>query len=157
MTETNPGKTTSGTNSETLKGWIMVFLTLVFVVLYGLALLGKLRPLDDASMVTRLEPIIFIIVGYYFGRLPSQQNEQTLKGEIDRQTKRAEAAQHAKETALKTSEALEERVKNARIALETSGSDSSNGIGEGFERATSSAGEPRQRGSVSAALKILDS
>ena len=157
MTETNPGTTAKGNGSETLKGWIMVFLTLVFVALYGLALLGKLRPLDDASMVARLEPIIFIIIGYYFGRLPSHQNEQTLKGEIDRQTKRAEAAQHAKETALKTTEALEERVKNARIALETSGSDSGNGTGEGFERVTSSVGEPRQRGSVSAAIKILDS
>ncbi len=157
MTEIKPGKTLTATNSETLKGWIMVFLTLVFVALYGLALLGKLKPLDDASMVVRLEPIIFIIVGYYFGRLPSQQNEQTLKGEIDRQTKRAEAAQHAKETAFKTSEALEERVKNARIALETTGFDSGNGAGEGFERVTLSASEPRQRGSVSAALKILDS
>lgn len=157
MTETNPSKTLRGTNSETLKGWIMVFLTFVFVALYGLALLGKLKPLDDASMVTRLEPIIFIIVGYYFGRLPSQQNEQTLKGEIDRQTKRADAAQHAKETALKTTEALEEKVKNARLALETSGLGSGNGTIEIFETVTSPTTEARQRGSVSTALKILDS
>ena len=156
MTETNPGKTLRAMNSETLKGWIMVFLTLVFLALYGLALLGKLRPLDDASMVARLEPIIFIIVGYYFGRLPSQQNEQTLKGEIDRQTKRADAAQHARESALKTSEVLEEKVKNARKALETSGFGAGNGTAEVFEAVTSSTAEARQRGSVSTALKILE-
>ena len=156
MTETNPGKTLRAMNSETLKGWIMVFLTLVLIALYGLALLGKLRPLDDASMVARLEPIIFIIVGYYFGRLPSQQNEQTLKGEIDRQTKRADAAQHARESALKTSEVLEEKVKNARKALETSGFGAGNGTAEVFEAVTSSTAEARQRGSVSTALKILE-
>jgi len=47
-------------------------------------------------MIARIEPIIFVIVGYYFGRLPSQQNEKALKEEISRQTQRADAAQHAK-------------------------------------------------------------
>jgi hypothetical protein len=43
-------------------------------------------------LVLRLEPIIFVIIGYYFGRLPGQQNEKTLKQEIGRQTLRAAAA-----------------------------------------------------------------
>lgn len=101
----------------------MVLLTLVFVVLYGLALLGKLRPLADVSMVTRLEPLIFIIIGYYFGRLPGVENEQTLKDEIERQTQRADAAQQAKETALQSREALDEKIKNARTALDNATSE----------------------------------
>ena len=117
MTELKQSNVGEGSLSETIKDWVMVFLTLAFVVLYGLALLGKLKPLADASMVTRLEPIIFVIIGYYFGRLPGQQNEQTLKEEIGRQTQRADAAQHAKETALQSREALDEKVKNARTAL----------------------------------------
>ena len=111
--------------TDALKSWVMVFLTLAFVVLYGLALIGKLKPLADASMVSRIEPIIFVIIGYYFGRLPAQQNETSLKGEIARQTQRADAAQHAKEQALQTREGLEEKVKNVNAALTSATSSAS--------------------------------
>lgn len=139
-----------GSLSEAIKDWVMVFLTLGFVVLYGLALLGKLRPLADPSMVSRLEPIIFVIIGYYFGRLPSQQNEQTLKEEIARQTQRADAAQHAKETALQSREALEEKVKNARTALSADGAVIAKGT-------AGPDGIPKDRASVAAAFHILSS
>ena len=79
-------------SSEILKNWIMVVLTLVFIALYGAALVGWLKPLTDDKLVLRLEPIIFVIIGYYFGRLLGQQNEKTLKQEIGRQTLRAAAA-----------------------------------------------------------------
>jgi hypothetical protein len=121
---------------DALKSWVMVLLTLIFVVLYGFALLGKLRPLSDISMVTRLEPLVFIIIGYYFGRLPGQENEQTLKGEIGRQTRRADAAQQATEVALQSREALDEKIKNARTALDHA---------------------PQERNSVSTAVRILSS
>src|SRR5436190_22111886 len=109
--------TTQPTTPETLKNWIMVVLTLIFITLYGAALIGWLKPLADEKMVMRLEPIIFVIIGYYFGRLPSQQNERTLKQEINRQTQRADASQSAKEQALQTNESLEEKIKNVRAAL----------------------------------------
>jgi hypothetical protein len=137
--------------TEAIKSWVMVFLTLGFVVLYGLALLGKLKPLADASMVTRLEPIIFVLIGYYFGRLPSQQNELSLKEEIGRQTQRADAAQYAKETALQSREALDEKVKNARTALAADAQNLARGTTEARDSAA------RERGSVAAAFKILSS
>jgi len=140
-----------GSLSEIIKDWVMVFLTLGFVVLYGLALLGRLRPLADASMVSRLEPIIFVIIGYYFGRLPGQQNEQTLKEEIGRQTQRADAAQHAKETALQSREALDEKVKNARTAL------AADPVAVAKVGADFDGGGPKGRGSVAAAFNILSS
>ena len=119
MTEPNQSQHSEETLTDAVKGWLMVLLTLAFLVLYGLAVLGKLRPLSDASMVTRLEPLIFVIIGYYFGRLPGEENEQTLKNEIGRQTQRADAAQQAKETALQSREALDEKIKNARTALDS--------------------------------------
>jgi hypothetical protein len=100
-----------------LQNWIMTALTLIFVLLYGAALLGWIRPLADERTVTRLEPIIFVIIGYYFGRLPAQQNEQALKSELGRQSQKSDAAQHAKEQARQAIEALEEKLKNARAAL----------------------------------------
>lgn len=99
--------------TDWVKNWMMVVLTLIFVVFYAAALLGWLRPLSDIVMVTRLEPILFVIIGYYFGRLPAQQNEQTLKEEITRQTQKSDAAQQAKEKANQDCEALEEKIKNA--------------------------------------------
>ncbi len=102
---------------DALKGWIMTLLTLTFVSLYAAALFGWLKPLTDFTMTARLEPIIFVIVGYYFGRLPAQQNEKTLKGEINRQTQKADAAQFAKEKTLKEREVLEEKIKNAKSVL----------------------------------------
>ncbi len=102
---------------ETLKGWMMIVVTLVFVILYAAALTGWLKPLADFTMITRLEPIIFVIIGYHFGRLPAQQNEKTLKEEIDRQSRKADAAQHVKEQAQKEREVMEEKIKNAKVAL----------------------------------------
>lgn len=149
MTKIKQSYIGEGSWFEAIKNWLMVLLTTGFVVLYGLALLGKLRPLADASMVSRLEPIIFVIIGYYFGRLPGQQNEQSLKEEIGRQTQRADAAQHAKETALQTREALDEKVKNARTAL---GAET-----VAFAKGAGSDGFPNERGSVAAAFNILSS
>jgi len=100
-----------------LRSWVMIALTLIFVLLYASALAGWLKPLADERMIVRLEPVIFVIIGYYFGRLPAQANEQTLKAEIDRQTKRADAAQNAKEQAHRAVESFEEKVKNARAIL----------------------------------------
>src|SRR6185295_9194779 len=78
---------------------------------------GWLKPLADEKMVLRLEPIIFVIIGYYFGRLPGQQNERTLQQEVGRQTQRADASQSAKEQALQSNEALEEKIKNVKATL----------------------------------------
>ena len=144
--------------SGMLRSWLKVVLTLIFVLLYASALTGWLKPLADEKMIVRLEPIIFVIIGYYFGRLPSQQNENTLKGEINRQSQKADAAQHAKEQALQSSEALEEKVKNARATLtSTAPSTTSRGLAAGHSEAVMQIKEEALRQSVIAALSVLNS
>jgi hypothetical protein len=146
------------TAADALKGWTMVVLTFVFVLLYGAALLGWLKPLTDVSMITRLEPIIFVIIGYYFGRLPAQQNEKTLKAEIGRQTQKADAAQHAKEQAQQSREGLEEKIKNVSAALTSSAPASSTArFAEDVHKTAGPINENGLRYSVSAALRILNS
>ena len=103
--------------TDALRSWIMVLLTLTLVLLYVAALLGWFKPLADEKIALRLEPIIFVIVGYCFGRLPSQQNERALKEEIRRQAQRVDAAQHAKEQALQTLAAFEEKIKNVTATV----------------------------------------
>jgi len=100
-----------------LRTWGMISLTLIFVLVYGAAIMGWVKPLTDEKLISRLEPIIIVILGYYFGRLPAEQNENMLKEEIHRQTQRADAAQHAKEQAEQAREALEEKMKNIRAIL----------------------------------------
>jgi len=145
---------TSQSTTDVIKGWLMILLTIAFVVLYGLALMGKIRPLADVSIVSRIEPIIFVIIGYYFGRSPAIQNEQSLKDEIVRQTQKADAAQHAKEQALQSREVFEEKLKNVNITL-------SRTAGNLSSTARSTAGTNGQqeelRHSVDTALVILKS
>lgn len=95
----------------------MLILTLTFVTLYGSVILGLVRPLADITMITRLEPITFVIIGYFFGRLPARQNERMLRDEILRQRRKAETALHAREQMEKDRGAIEEKIKNALIAL----------------------------------------
>ena len=142
--------------ADTLKNWIMVVLTLVFISLYGAALIGWLKPLADEKMVMRLEPIIFVIIGYYFGRLPGQQNEKTLKQEISRQTQRADAAQSAKEQALQSNEALEEKIKNVKATLASESAAFATTSGSHSLR-NATLREEELRPMVSAALRILNS
>ena len=107
--------------TESIKDWLLLVLFLLFVVLYALAFAGKLDPFKDSSMLLRFEPIIFILIGYYFGRLPVRHNEKVLNDEIARQVQRADAAQFAKEKAQQERDALEERVRNASRALKSVG------------------------------------
>lgn len=99
--------------------WMMIALTVLFVSLYAAALLGWLRPLSDVSVIARLEPILFVILGYYFGRVPAEQNERALKEEIGRQADRADAIAETKEQAEIAREAAEERMRNITAALAT--------------------------------------
>ena len=148
--------TTPPASSEILKNWIMVVLTLVFIALYGAALVGWLRPLTDDKMVLRLEPIIFVIIGYYFGRLPGQQNERNLKQEINRQTQRADASQSAKEHALQTNEALEEKIKNVKATLNAESSAFPSTSGSHSLRSATVRDE-ELRPMIGAALRVLNS
>jgi hypothetical protein len=141
-----------------LRSWVMVVLTLIFVLLYASALTGWLKPLADERMIARLEPVIFVIIGYYFGRLPAQANEHTLKGEIARQTQKADAAQNAKEQAQRGTEALEEKVKNARAMLTSAAAPPADLLGEGARiGVAASPGGDALRHSVKAVLSVLNS
>lgn len=144
--------------STAVRHWMMFVLTLIFVILYGTALMGWPLALADEQVFKRLEPIIFIFIGYYFGRLPSQQNESMLIQEISRQTQKANAAQHAKEQAQQTREMLEEKMKNAKTALgAVAGGTPTREKGRYPGGVNECINEQALRHSVAAALNILNS
>lgn len=113
--------------TEILKNWTPPVIASIFVMLYAGALFGWFKPLSDSALTARLEPIIFVVIGYCFGRLPAQQNEKTLKEEIERQTQRLDAAQHSRETALQEREVLEEKIKNVKTVFAVTARKPSNG------------------------------
>lgn len=105
---------------EVLQSWIMTMVALLFLFLYITVIVGWIKPSADEKTLNHLEPIIFVVVGYYFGRMPSQHNETLLKEEIKRQTQRAEAAQSIKEKAEQAREVLEEKIKTTKTILVSS-------------------------------------
>jgi hypothetical protein len=129
-----------------------------FTLLYVASLFGWLRAPADERMVARLEPIIFVIIGYYFGRLPAHQNEKTLKEEAARQTQRADAAQHAKEQAQQSREVLEEKIKNALGALAPAASSAGGrATFEATDRTSAASPDEALRHAVAATFNILHS
>jgi len=138
--------------SDALRSWIMVALTFALVLLYAAALMGWIKPLVDEKIALRLEPIIFVIVGYCFGRLPAQQNEQTLKEEISRHAQKVDAVQAAKEQALQALATLEEKIKNVTAAVAAVASRK-----RVEEHSRTQGTDETLNGSLVAALEILNS
>jgi hypothetical protein len=140
-----------------LKTWVMGALFVIFIFLYILMLAGKLESLREREMVMHLEPIIFVLIGYYFGRSPAQQNEKLFKEEILRQTSRADAAQSAKERAQQASESLEEKIRNAKAVLSNITFDAAaKSSGEDYQ-ANGALKEHSLRNSITATISILKS
>jgi hypothetical protein len=144
--------------------WVMVLLTLVFIALYGVVLFGGFNHLLDDRMISHLEPVIFVVIGYFFGRLPSRHNEKALKEEFSRQTLKTEAAQQAKEQIQQAREALEEKVKNVRAILMFSATKASSASGgpikssaDSSDRSGGALQEKSLRQAVDIGLSILDS
>lgn len=119
MPEINYSQTRKkGILAQVMKDSFFLILALVFIALYAAAFAGKLDPLKDNIMLMRIEPVIFILIGYYFGRHPSRQCEETLQAEITRQHHIAQATQIAKESLQTERDRLEEKIENARTAIE---------------------------------------
>jgi len=103
---------------DAAKHWLMVLVSVALVVIYVAALLGWLRPLADITLVARLEPIIFVLIGFYFGQIPVNQDRKFKRRELERAFGKLEATQEAKELVQRERDALAEKIHNARIALD---------------------------------------
>ncbi|MEQ1764253.1 MAG: hypothetical protein ABL984_14070 [Pyrinomonadaceae bacterium] len=116
MSESNDAAPTVGGVTGN-RVWPMAVLTIVFLSLYLSALIGWLRPISDITMIARLEPILFLIFGYYFGRVPAREADQRLQKEYDHLFRKHELANRQREQSKAEKEAVEEKIRNVRIAL----------------------------------------
>jgi ABC-type multidrug transport system fused ATPase/permease subunit len=139
-----------------LKSWTVAIVTLMFVSIYAAALLGWFGPAADHWAAMRLAPIVFLVIGYCFGRLPAQQTETTLMKEVRRQTQRIQAAQAAKERADQCNESLEEKITSVRSVLTSK--PTAIRTGPGADRlAPDIAAKEALRYAVAAAVQIVNS
>ena len=146
-------------SGDGVQSWIIVVLTLIFVGLYVASFTGLLEPLADDNMLVRLEPIIFAIIGYYFGRLPGQQNERTLRDEVNQKTQQTAEAQRDKEEALTERVALSEKIANAKTALASAapGDTSTSQLAANLSGRSGTIDDLALRQSAAACLRILES
>ena len=143
----------------------MIGLTAVFVALYVAALFDVIHPVADDRVVVRLEAIVAVIIGYYFGRVPGEKNEKTLKEEVNRQAGKAKAEEQKKEqvqrekaAAEQRSGALEMQRKNVRAVLSTAAPEAQEAeLADTLGReSTASVHESGLRQTLAAAIRVLD-
>src|SRR5207244_180777 len=97
-------------------------------------------------------------IGYYFGRLPPSKTRKHSRTRLAVRPRKADAAQHAKEQALQSREALEEKVKNVNAALTAAAPATSRAsFAEDVHKANGAIKEDALRHSVGAAVRILNS
>ena len=143
---------------ESVKTVLMVLLTLVFVGLYVGALFGRIPEENmppDPTTLSRIESIIFVIIGYYFGRLPSQANEKVLKNEIDRQAGKSDQSENAKDVAQQDKAALQQKMHSAAALLSPSVVQGLVADAAGTQGFVSEPHDPKA--AAAAALKVLTS
>ncbi len=111
-----PNKVVEKPGEDEMKKIVIVVLTAVFVVLYVLAIVGNgWNPNDSA--VRLLQPIVYVIIGYFFGRMPSEANEKAQRAETDRQAGNAKAAREAEQSAVTKQAALKTKIRGAQALL----------------------------------------
>ncbi|HEU0079283.1 MAG TPA: hypothetical protein VFQ76_16630 [Longimicrobiaceae bacterium] len=161
----NPDQNPPADPGDSLRSWVMIGLPAVFVALYVAALFGVIDPLPDNAVVLRLEPIVAVIIGYYFGRVPGEKNEKALKEAVSRETAKAkeeeqkkEKAQQEKTSAEREAARLDQKVNSTRAALAGAAGDVPQADAAGIEGTMrGSAAPPVGQDAVAAALRVLDS
>ncbi len=111
-----PKKVVEKPGEDQMKKIVVVALTALFVVLYVLAIVGNRWSPND-SAVRLLQPIVYVIIGYFFGRMPSEANEKAQRAETDRQAGNANAAREAERAGATKQARLETKIRGAQALL----------------------------------------
>jgi hypothetical protein len=143
---------------EDVKTWVIVVLTFVFIALYVGEFAGVVPAPKDLGAVARLEPIIFVIIGYYFGRLPSAQNEKNLKDQVKQKSDEADAVKKDRDDAVAQAAKAVQKLKDVDAALSPGSDEHKNATSQFLLGTTSEASGAAARsalGAVDAARRIL--
>ncbi len=127
---------------DPVKTTVIVLLTTVFVGLYVAAMFGWTSWKPDGAAIPLLQPVVYVIIGYYFGRIPAEATERTLRKEVETNAEKATNA--------------DAKVKAVRAVLATPASGPSVGPTAPLTGPGASLPRPQSDSRVDAALRILD-
>lgn len=112
-----PDKAPTDAKKRSFNQWPFVVFALIFISFYASVSVGWLRPIADLSILSRLEPIIFVVIGFYFGRSSSVENENALQQQKAVEIRKADQAIEERDRVKKEYEILSERMKSASFLL----------------------------------------
>lgn len=94
MTKLLPGRASTANGEDPIKRLTIALLTILFVGLYFFAIVAVWvgDSAANSKAIALLQPIVYVIIGYYFGRLPSEKVEKQLKDEAMEKSKQADTA-----------------------------------------------------------------
>ena len=135
----------------------IVLLTIVFVGLYVAGFVGWPSFATNKEVVEPIGPIVAVIIGYYFGRLPAAKNEQSLQQQVNQRTQEAEQARAAHQAAQSASDKALAKLDAAKAALSSAAPRSA--PHELSATLSDPAGQDAAalRGAVVSTLKVLES
>jgi hypothetical protein len=141
------------------KTGIIVVLTIIFVALYVAGFAGWPKLAPDKEVIGPVAPIVAVIIGYYFGRVPSEKNEKSLQQQVNPRTQEAEHARNEQQQAQTDSTRLATKVIAARAALSAAAPAAPpDGLASTLSGAAGDAPDPEAiRQAAISALQVLDS
>lgn len=140
--------------SERWRTAMVVSISILFVLLYVGALLGWAGLAPNEQALRYIQPVVWVIIGYYFGRVPGERTESRLKEQADKSEAAADAAQKAAGKAKVRLTATEEKLAAVRNVLRGPSPPAS---GMGVEAAGAPQIAAPAPSPVAAALRILES
>lgn len=96
---------------------MVLSISIVFVLLYVAALLGWGGLAPNKEALAFIQPVVWVIIGYYFGRVPGERNESRLKEQADQNGDAAKSATKTASEARARLVATETRLAAARTVL----------------------------------------
>jgi type VI protein secretion system component VasK len=140
---------------DPVRKWIVVILTIIFIGFYICAIADIWKGDTPATnkIITLLQPIVYVIIGYYFGRVPAEKAEKQLKDEAKEKGKQADEATKKAEGAEAKLDALDAMLSAASGA---GGSAQKDGFVTNLSR--SGAGDiERMKVTIAQALNVINS
>jgi hypothetical protein len=155
-----PPPAPTGADPLDWKAAVIIFLTIVFVALYVLGITGWWTALTpNKDVIGPVAPIVAVIIGYYFGRMPAEKNEKALQHQVNQKTQEASEAREEQKETRSDRDKLSAKVDAAKAALGAAAPEAEpTALATTLSGPTSHALDPAAtRSAVVAALKVLDS
>ncbi|MFL6373737.1 MAG: hypothetical protein ACJ73D_03620 [Pyrinomonadaceae bacterium] len=104
-------------NNVNLKEICVMILPAVLLFVYMGVSIGWIRPVPDPILLDRIGPLVFLVIGFWVGRLPADKAQQLLREQLNELQSRLDHGDQIKERALREREVAAERIRMVSAIL----------------------------------------